>query len=261
MIKPPLPEPEIGRILAQAYTGDPGQRLRPEEARKARALSGILDEIARLLPARQGSAPILVDAAAGRGPVSLLVAAAWSEPIHLHAIERDAPRLAALREGFARVAHPAHRLETVAADVGDVAAWPARPRLVVALHACGDATDQVIARGIEVEMGTALLLPCCVANALPAAGRADRLADRLGYPRGAIRRRLRDLHTLTERVLTLEAAGYQTEVVAVCPESITPYNLALRARRVAEPVRARQAAARLARLREELGGVEGDANG
>lgn len=251
MIKPPLPHDEIGRILARAYAGDPSRRLRPEEARKSQVMPGILAEIARLLPARRARPPVLVDAAAGRGPVSLLVGAAWEEPVHVHAIERDPMRLAALREGFARVAHPGHVLSTAAADVGDPGAWPARPRLVVALHACGDATDRVIAQGIAVEMRAALILPCCVAKSLPSAARADRLAERLGYPRGLVRRRFRELHTLTERVLTLEAAGYQTELVAVCPESVTPYHLALRARRVVEPVRAREAAARLARLRDE----------
>jgi hypothetical protein len=252
MIKPPFPETEIGRILAQAYAGDPGQRLRPEEARKARILPGILGEIGRLLPQR-GGAPLVVDAAAGRGPVSILVAAVRDAPLRLHAIERDPARLAALREGFASVAHPGHTLETLAADVGDPEAWPASPRLVVALHACGDATDRVITRGIAAGMSAALVLPCCVSKTLPAAARADRLADHLGYPRGPIRRRFRDLHTLTERVLTLEAAGYQTDVVAVCPESVTPYHLAIRARRVGEPVRAREAAARLARLQAGAG--------
>lgn len=256
MIKPPPPEvvrideEALGRALAHAFSGDPAQRLRPEEARKVRLLPGLLGEALRLLPrGRQTSPPLVVDAAAGRGPLTLALAVALgARPTRFLAIERDPDRLAALEVGFRRVAPYEHELATRSGDVGDASLWPRRARLVVAVHACGDASDLVLRAAVDAGARNVLLLPCCVARTLPAAQRAERIADRLGYPRGQLRRRFRDVHTLGERALALEAAGYETEIVAVCPESVSPYNLALRASLVGEPVRARRARERLAEL-------------
>jgi hypothetical protein len=257
MIKPPsslpprIEEETLGRALAHAFAGDPERRLRPEEARKVRLLPGLLDEAIRLLPKGRHAAPALViDAAAGRGPVTLGLAVALGDrPTRFHAIERDASRLAALEAGFLRAAPPGHLLSVGAGDVGDPTLWPRAARLVVAVHACGDASDLVLRTAIETGARHVLLVPCCVTRTLPAAVRAERLADRLGYPRGQLRRRFRDVHTLGERALALEAAGYETEIVPICAESVSPYNLALRASLVGEPVRARRAREQLERLR------------
>ena len=53
-----------------------------------------------------------------------------------------------------------------------------------------------------------------------------------------------------ERTLTLEAAGYETEVVPFVAPTVTPENLVWRARRVCEPRRMEEAQHRLAHLRK-----------
>jgi hypothetical protein len=52
-----------------------------------------------------------------------------------------------------------------------------------------------------------------------------------------------------ERTLRLEAAGWETTVVALVPPSVTPHNLMWRARRLKEPGRMREAEAKLRTLR------------
>ena len=52
-----------------------------------------------------------------------------------------------------------------------------------------------------------------------------------------MRRRFVQAFVDAERTLRLEAAGWQTEVVELCPPTVTPHNLLWRARRVGEPGR------------------------
>jgi hypothetical protein len=88
-------------------------------------------------------------------------------------------------------------------------------------------------------------VPCCTRDD----ARATALAERLGVPRHApVRRAFVESIVAAGRTLRLEAAGYHTEVVPFVPPTVTPYNLLFRARRVGEPVRAREAADRLVTL-------------
>ena len=141
-------------------------------------------------------------------------------------------------------------IEVVMADVADPAAWPSEPDLVVALHACGPASDVIIDRSLAVRARTLLLVPCCTSKDVSAAGLAQRRADQLGMPRHAeVRRRFIQSIVDAERTLRLEAAGWQTTVVSFVAPTVTPHNLLWRAERVGEPSRMAEAADQLARLR------------
>ena len=89
-----------------------------------------------------------------------------------------------------------------------------------------------------------LVVPCC----MPAGGRHESVADELGVRSAALRRPLIDALIGAERTLRLEAAGYATEVVPFVRPTVTPHNLLWRARRLGDPTRTREAAARLARM-------------
>lgn len=234
----------VERALHALFIAADGAGLRREERSKARQVAALLDELARVA----GPGRLVVDAAAGKAYVGLL-AAALGGVDRVHVIERDPARVALCREAAARLGRPA-AVEVVAADVGDRAAWPAAPDVVVALHACGPASDAILDAAVAAEARWLLLVPCCYAARVPFAAAAEALVDRLGLPRhAALRRRAVTALIDAERTLRLEAAGWETTVVPLVPPTVTPHNLLWRARRVREPGRMREAAARLARLR------------
>ncbi len=235
----------IEAILHRLYIGDPTAALRDEDRQKARELAVVLDEIERLAP-RSGT---LVDAAAGKGAVGLVALATVLDPEawHLVSIERDPARIDALRRSASDLAVDAH-----ACDVADPSVWPEEPAMVVALHACGLATDAVIDRAIAARARHLLLVPCCYGGfathadaARPTDPYAHAWADDIGVRSGVLRASLARTLTDTERTLRLEAGGYETTVIDAIPASVTPFGRLWRARRVHEPVR-------MARAREDL---------
>jgi hypothetical protein len=122
--------------------------------------------------------------------------------------------------------------------------WPAEVQLVTALHACGPAADAIIDATIAKRARALLLVPCCTGRAVVATPPAESRAAELGIPRQAgVRRRFVQAIVDAERTLRLEAAGWQTEVVELCPPTISPHNLLWRARHVGEPGRMARAAA------------------
>jgi hypothetical protein len=236
-------ERDVGAALERLWIGVHGATLRKEEVKKAREMTAFLDEVARARPRRDGEV-VVVDAAAGKGYVGVLSASVLA-PAVVHFIERDASRLAAAEVATRRAGVPRVRFEFHCGDVGDTTLWPDEPDLVLALHACGPAADTILDAAVRTRARRLLLVPCCT----PARDRA--VAEELGVPRHAsVRRAFLESLVLAERTLRLEAAGFETEVVPFVAPTVTPHNLAYRARRVGERNRMRVAAERLARLSE-----------
>lgn len=246
---------DVERCLHAGFVGVEGTRLRDEERTKVDELVALLHEIDRTRRAtRRKDRFVLVDAAAGKGYVGLLAAKLVFEPhdrdVEVHLVERDATRLERAREAAERLGLGA-RVTMHARDVDDAAAYPVDASLVVALHACGDASDRVIDRAIDARARNLLLVPCCVGKTTRGVALARALSSRLGLPDAApIRRRMVHAVVDGERVLRLEAAGYPTEAIEIVPTKVTPYNVLLRARRVLEPVRADRSRKALETLRE-----------
>jgi hypothetical protein len=179
-----------------------------------------------------------------------LILAPRGRPARVRVIEREPARVAACRDAIARLQASSIAIEVEEADVGDPAAWPGEPDLVVGLHACGLASDVIIDQSLAVRARVLLLVPCCTSKDVTATAVAQRRADQLGMPRHAeVRRRFIQSIVDAERTLRLEAAGWQTTVVAFVAPTVTPHNLLWRAQRVGEPGRMAEAADRLARLR------------
>lgn len=241
--------------LHRLYVGEGGTSLRREEHKKASELVGFLAEVERILGRGSEHRPFhLVDAAAGKAYVGILAAElllASRAETRVTLIERDGHRAMACRAAVAR-ARVGQRVQfaIVESDVEAVGVWPAEPDLVVALHACGPATDTILDRAAAAKARHMLVVPCCTSGEIPAMPTALRAAQALGVPRHAeIRRRFLQTFVDSERTLRLEAAGYETAVVSFVPPTTTPHNLLWRARRVNEPVRMREAAMNLQRLR------------
>jgi len=244
--------PDLTRVeatLRDLFIAAEGAGLRDEDRKKARELVPLLAEVARALGAR--SRPrLVVDAASGKSYVGLLAAALLpaGDALRVVAIEREPRHARAARDAAARLG-VGGRFELTEADVGDPAAWPEAPDLVVALHACGPASDAIIARATAARARRLLLVPCCLSDAVEAMTRARAAAARLALPEQAeVRRRFYQALVDAERTLRLEAAGYAVEVVALVPPTVTPHNLLWRARRVDEPERQQRAEADLARF-------------
>ena len=245
----------VERVLHALFIAVAGTTLRREDRKKAREVAAFLEA----LRPHVGKGRLLVDAAAGKAYVGILAAALLGAE-RLHVIERDAARAEACRLAFARLpawqaaqetgATSAAALRVVVGDVADGAAWPAAPDVVAALHACGAASDAILDAAVAAEARWLFLVPCCYAAVVPFAPVAEAAAERLGLPHHAeVRRRFVTSLIDAERTLRLEAAGYETTVLPLVPPTVTPHNLVWRARRVREPRRMAEAAARLAQLR------------
>ncbi len=247
--------PAVEEALHRLYIGASGAGLRKEDRKKAAEIASLLSEIGRLGSGGTRARTFrLVDAAAGKAYVGLLAAELVLAPKgrsgHVTVIERDAGRAEACRRALAVVRSPGVAFEVRVAEVADPAAWPDMPDVVVALHACGSASDAVIEQTVAHRARHLLLVPCCTSGAVPAAQLAVRRAQSLGLPRHAeVRRRFLQAVVDAERTLRLEAAGYATEIVSFVPPTVTPHHLLWRARRVGEPIRMAEATRNLQRLR------------
>jgi hypothetical protein len=248
----------VQKVLHRLYIEAPGACLRKEDQKKSAELVGILSEIDRAVTTGKSSRPIhLVDAAAGKAYVGLLAAecilAARHGRSHVTLIERNAERAAACRQAVAKVNAAQVDFTVMETEVADASAWPSKPDVVVALHACGLAADTIAERAVACQTRHLLLVPCCTSDSVIAADLANRQAEAIGLPRHAeVRRRFIQSIVDAERTLRLEAAGYETTVVPFVSPTQTPHNLLWRARRVGEPKRMAEAAQRLQRLRSVL---------
>lgn len=246
--------------LDRLYIAAEGAGLREEDRRKALEVAAMLGEIERAAARITRRVPlVLVDAAAGKSYVGLLAAKLVLEPADRPAvvitIEREASRVEASRRAAERLRTPVP-IECRHAEVSDPAAWPTSPSIVVALHACGEAADQIIERADAAGARELLLVPCCTSRAVEAAVRAEALADRSDVPRHApVRRRFIQALVDAERTWRLEAGGYETEVVELVGATVTPHNLLWRARKVGEPNRVAAAQRALDRIRSGAGPV------
>jgi hypothetical protein len=247
---------EVAAWMERLYVAVPGARLRQEDRRKAVEVAAMLEEIARQVARTAAGQPfVLLDAAAGKGYVGLLAAklvleASGRAGARVVTLEREPDRVA-LTAAVARALQTAVPIDVRQAELGQAApeSWPAEVQLVTALHACGPAADAIITAAIERQARALLLVPCCTGRAVLATTTADSRAQALGIPRQAgVRRRFVQAFVDAERTLRLEAAGWQTEVVDLCPPTVTPHNLLFRARHVGEPGRMARAAADLAKL-------------
>jgi SAM-dependent methyltransferase len=130
----------------------------------------------------------------------------------------------------------ADELSFVAAGIRD-ATLPARPDVVLALHACDTATDDAILRAVDWGADLVLAAPCCHHDISAQLRRAPAPAGYAAMTRdGILRERLADTLTDALRASILRMVGYRVEVVEFVDSKHTPRNTLLRAVRTgAEP--------------------------
>lgn len=237
-----MPDPiraDVEATLLRLFVAHEGAALRKEDRQKSAEIAGLLRHLA---PLRKGAH--LVDAAAGKSSVGF-VAAELLAVTRLTVIERAPDRIAACRAAAARL-RPGIVVDVREADVGDAAAWPIAPDVVVALHACGSAADLVLDGAIRAEARRVLVAPCCYGKTIPFRDRAMDAVVNLGFVADdVLRRRMAAALVDLERKLRLEAGGYETDIEEFVAPTVTPHNLAFVARRTCSPVRMARARDRL----------------
>jgi SAM-dependent methyltransferase len=211
---------EVEAFMREAFAV-PGD-LREEDRRKAAEVAALLPEIGRI--ARGGRERVLVDLGCGHAYVGLAAAALLpaarlsvigidSNPARVRRCEEAAARLRAggrdLRASF--------RVSSIRA-----AALPPEPDIVVALHACGSATDDALACAAAARARFVLAVPCCHRR------KAAPRNPHLGVLEALRHRVVQDL----ARARRLERAGYEVTAVEIWPASVSPANVLLRARRM-----------------------------
>jgi hypothetical protein len=98
--------------------------------------------------------------------------------------------------------------------------------LLLSLHACDTATDEAIAKGLQVGARAMLIVPCCHRELL--SQMRDHPLQALGG-HGLTLARAADALTDGLRALALQAAGYDTRVTEYVSPLCTPKNLLIRA--------------------------------
>lgn len=122
------------------------------------------------------------------------------------------------------------------------------PRIdaLIALHACDDATDHAIERGLAAGAKLIIVAPCCHKQVRRQLGKPEPLAPLLEH--GLFKERFAEWLTDGLRLLRLEAAGYRVTVAEFVDAGHTPKNVLLTAVRGSTPDRMETARAELAAL-------------
>ncbi len=118
------------------------------------------------------------------------------------------------------------------APIGEVAlaSLPARPDVVLALHACDTATDDALAQGVRWETPLVLAAPCCHHDVAAQLRSQPAPAPYSVLVRdGILRERFADTLTDALRAATLRLEGYRVDVVEFVESRHTPRNTLLRA--------------------------------
>lgn len=101
--------------------------------------------------------------------------------------------------------------------------------IVCSLHACDTASDEAIARGIQLEAPFLLIVPCCQHEVI---GQLKDHPLKALSRHGVYKARLADLLTDAMRTLTLEAAGYKVRVAEYVSPMYTPKNTLIQAEKI-----------------------------
>ncbi len=111
--------------------------------------------------------------------------------------------------------------------------------LAVALHACDTATDEAIAKGIQLDTRLIMTVPCCQNQIRGQIKSGHELTGMTDF--GPIRYRLANMLTDVLRAQFLRSAGYYVEMQEISSPRLTPKNLCICARKTRRGRRASDA--------------------
>lgn len=176
--------------------------------------------------------PLVVDAAAGKGYLGLLL---YERLMHhagrgrLLLVERRADLIERLQRLVDALEY--ERVELVHAPVVE-APLPERVHLLVALHACDTATDEVIVRGLRAGVDHMALVPCCQAEVARLLAKAPKGPVAPLWSDAWHRREFGAHLTNVLRTLVLRSRGYQVRATELTGWEHSVKNELILARRV-----------------------------
>ncbi|MCB9647733.1 MAG: SAM-dependent methyltransferase [Deltaproteobacteria bacterium] len=202
--------------------------------RKIKQISHFVQQIAPALDDlfERHPEPVLVDAAAGKAYLGLVIYERWIARHgrgRLIAIE-GRPDLVTRVQGIATELG-FDRLEVQPARIAE-AEWPERVHFAMALHACDTATDEALAMALAAKADHVALVPCCQAEVARLLKEVD--AGPADLWRHAWHRREFGAHlTNVIRALALQSYGYQVTVTELAGWEHSLKNELILGRRVA----------------------------
>jgi SAM-dependent methyltransferase len=228
-----------GRLLEVLGLRHEGGGLRPFGARKAKQVQAILPEL--LAPFADGSDPrTFLDCGCGKSYLSFFLQSRLQEigrqDAGIVGVDSDPRLIAVCEEARERLGWDAPHF--ICSPIRDAPAEPGVD-VVCSLHACDTATDEAIARGVQLTARRIVVAPCCHRDLQRALKRRQ-----VGPPLGKVLRtfpllsdRFSSLATEAVRATALRASGYSARIFEFCPGLVTPKNLLLVAERARRPSR------------------------
>ncbi len=205
---------------------DEDGRPRPGRTDKIRQIERYADVLAHLIRAggwTEGQRVTLVDMGCGKG---YLTFAAWHLLRHTLALDAQVSGLDVRADviGSATRAAQAAEASGLSFAVGTIAS-AALPSvdILVALHACNDATDHALRAGVRAGARVIVVAPCCHKDVRRVLGAPPPLGPLLEH--GLFKERFAEWLTDGLRVLALEAAGYRVTVSEFVDAVHTPKNV------------------------------------
>jgi SAM-dependent methyltransferase len=226
----PLAQVDAAALLRVTGIGDRAGNIRASMRGKYDQINAFLRELEAALPRKERTRPLeIVDC--GSGGAYLTLAAYFylrqvhGLTVHVRGIDRN-EALVQKANGLARDLDAAEDVSFMAADLA-VCTLDVRPDLLLSLHACDDATDAALARGVEWGVETMLVAPCCQHNLQTQIRDTGPMRALLRH--GMLRERQADLLTDAFRAQILRLLGYRVKIVEFVSSEVTARNLLLRA--------------------------------
>lgn len=218
-------------------------RPRPGRADKIRQIeryADLLSHLVRSTPWPEGQPVSVADMGCGKG---YLTFAAWHVLRQTLRLDARILGLDAQPEVIASCRAAAERINAghLRFEVGTIREAPLPGvDVLIALHACNEATDHALVRGVRAGARVIVVAPCCHKDVRRGLGEPVPVAPLLNW--GLFKERFAEWLTDGLRALALEAAGYRVTVSEFVDAEHTPKNVLIGAVRGATPER--QAAAR-----------------
>ncbi|MCG6155097.1 class I SAM-dependent methyltransferase [Rubinisphaera margarita] len=237
---------ELGIMSAQGNVRKPMYRKFRQINRFAEFILDLDDRFTRERPLR------IVDYGCGKSYLTFAIREVLvnhlGRSVEIHAFDRNPEVIQTCEEIRSKIGVDDIRFET--ADIGE-AMIDAPLDLAIWLHACDTATDDALAKSIELQAEVILAVPCCQ-HELHHQLDSEDFAPVLKH--GILRERLAALTTDALRAQYLEMCGYRTQVIEFIDLEHTAKNLLIRAVRGDQSDSQEQAAREgFERLKQSLG--------
>jgi hypothetical protein len=220
---------------------------RTDKLRQIERYTDLLSHFASDCGWRRGQTIALADMGCGKG---YLTFAAWHllrRELGMEAEVTGIDQQPALIDACVRLAAslPAEGLRFRTGSIRDAALAPLDG--LIALHACNDATDHAIRRGLEAGAQLIVVAPCCHKDVRRVLGDPVPLAPLLSH--GLFKEHFAEWLTDGLRALALEAAGYRVKVAEFVSPEHTPKNTLIAAIKGNSAARREQAAREVAAIK------------